>query len=219
MRVPLVYLPCCPVPNCLGKQGELSENSLPNLKNSSFCLPVVKQSSRCIQTPAPRHRWRYIWCTWDWDCTCWALGRTPLIISHCLGKSRYKCSEEMEGFSVLRKRKDSHPLASLSHHMIWLTYESHDIRVTVWIFNSVLKGRSKYNETLREKLEKAKEAVVIFLSFICGVSTRKCSRALSPSPIPNLTLEQSWHFYLRLTINDQELQWTNLNHDRFIWIT
>ena len=40
MRVPLVYLPCCPVPNCLGKQGELSENSLPKLKNSSFCLPV-----------------------------------------------------------------------------------------------------------------------------------------------------------------------------------
>ena len=40
MRVPLVYLPCCPVPNCLGKQGELSGNSLPNLKNSSFCLPV-----------------------------------------------------------------------------------------------------------------------------------------------------------------------------------
>ena len=31
MRVPLVYLPCCPVPNCLGKQGELSENCLPNL--------------------------------------------------------------------------------------------------------------------------------------------------------------------------------------------
>ena len=31
MRVPLVYLPCCPVPNCLGKQGELSGNCLPNL--------------------------------------------------------------------------------------------------------------------------------------------------------------------------------------------
>ena len=26
----LMYLPCCPVPNCLGKQGELSENYLPN---------------------------------------------------------------------------------------------------------------------------------------------------------------------------------------------
>ena len=119
-----------------------------------------------MQTPSPRYRWRCIWCTWDWACTCWALGRTPLIISHCLGKSRYKCSEEMEGFSVLRKRKDSHPLASLSHHMIWLTYESHDIRVTVWIFNSVLKGRSKYNETLREKLEKAKEGRSRNLSFI-----------------------------------------------------
>ena len=122
----------------------------------------------------------------------------------------------MEGFSVLRKRKDSHPLASSSHDM---TYESHHIRVTVWIFNSVLKGRSKYNETLREKLEKAKEGVVIFLSFICGVSTRKCSRALSPSPIPILTLEQRLHFYLRLTIIDQVIQWTNLNHDLFIWIT
>ena len=45
MRVPLVYLPCCPVPNCLGKQGELSGNSLPNLKNSSFCLPVDEWSA------------------------------------------------------------------------------------------------------------------------------------------------------------------------------
>ena len=31
MRVPLVYQPCCPAPNCLGRQGELSENSVPNL--------------------------------------------------------------------------------------------------------------------------------------------------------------------------------------------
>ena len=46
MRVPLVYLPCCPVPNCLGKQGELSGNSLPNLKNSSFCLPVYLLNKR-----------------------------------------------------------------------------------------------------------------------------------------------------------------------------
>ena len=45
MRVPLVYLPCCPVPNCPGKQGELSGNSLPNLKNSSFCLPVYLQQN------------------------------------------------------------------------------------------------------------------------------------------------------------------------------
>ena len=26
-----MYLPCCPVPNCLGKQGELAGNCLPNL--------------------------------------------------------------------------------------------------------------------------------------------------------------------------------------------
>ena len=26
-----VYLPCCPAPNCLGKQEELSENCVPNL--------------------------------------------------------------------------------------------------------------------------------------------------------------------------------------------
>ena len=31
MRVPLVYLPSCPVPNCLGKQGEFSRNCFPNL--------------------------------------------------------------------------------------------------------------------------------------------------------------------------------------------
>ena len=31
MRVPLVYLPCCPVLNCLGKQGELSGNCSPDL--------------------------------------------------------------------------------------------------------------------------------------------------------------------------------------------
>ena len=31
MRVPLVYQPCCPAPNCLGRQGELSENCVPNL--------------------------------------------------------------------------------------------------------------------------------------------------------------------------------------------
>ena len=41
MRVPLVYLPCCPVPNCLGKQGELSRNCLPNL-TVSFCHLVFK---------------------------------------------------------------------------------------------------------------------------------------------------------------------------------
>ena len=31
LRVPLAYQPCCPVPCCSGKQGELSENCLPNL--------------------------------------------------------------------------------------------------------------------------------------------------------------------------------------------
>ena len=31
MRVPLVYLPCCPVLSCLGKQGELSGYCLPTL--------------------------------------------------------------------------------------------------------------------------------------------------------------------------------------------
>ena len=31
MRVPLVYLPCCPVPNCLSKRGDLSGICLPNL--------------------------------------------------------------------------------------------------------------------------------------------------------------------------------------------
>ena len=31
MRVPLVYLSCCPASDCLGKQGELSENCVPNL--------------------------------------------------------------------------------------------------------------------------------------------------------------------------------------------
>ena len=31
LRVPLAYQPCCPVPCCPGKQGELSENCLPNL--------------------------------------------------------------------------------------------------------------------------------------------------------------------------------------------
>ena len=57
MRVPLVYLPCCPVPNCLGKQGELSGNSLPNLKNSSFCLPVVPFYAIISQTDLFRARW------------------------------------------------------------------------------------------------------------------------------------------------------------------
>ena len=40
MRVSLVYLPCCPVPNCLGKQGGLSGNCLPNL-TVRFILSVV----------------------------------------------------------------------------------------------------------------------------------------------------------------------------------
>ena len=44
MRVPLMYLPCCPVPNCLGKQGELSENCLPNL-TVRFILSPSRMSS------------------------------------------------------------------------------------------------------------------------------------------------------------------------------
>ena len=31
LRVPLAYQPCCPIPCCPGKRGELSENCLPNL--------------------------------------------------------------------------------------------------------------------------------------------------------------------------------------------
>ena len=41
MRVPLVYLPCCPVPNCLGKQGELSGNCLPNLTVRFILSPSI----------------------------------------------------------------------------------------------------------------------------------------------------------------------------------
>ena len=41
MRVPLVYLHCCPVPNCLGKQGELSENCLPNLTVRFILSPSI----------------------------------------------------------------------------------------------------------------------------------------------------------------------------------
>ena len=41
MRVPLVYLSCCPVPNCLGKQGELSGNCLPNLTVMFILSPSI----------------------------------------------------------------------------------------------------------------------------------------------------------------------------------
>ena len=41
MRVPLVYLNCCLVPNCLGKQGELSGNCLPNLTVRFILSPSI----------------------------------------------------------------------------------------------------------------------------------------------------------------------------------
>ena len=40
MSVPLVYLPCCPIPNCLGRR-ELSGNCLYNLTVISFCHLVM----------------------------------------------------------------------------------------------------------------------------------------------------------------------------------
>ena len=36
-----MYLPCCPVPNCLGKQGELSGNCLPNLAVRFILSPSI----------------------------------------------------------------------------------------------------------------------------------------------------------------------------------
>ena len=41
MRVPLVYMPCCPVPNCLGKEGELSGNCLTNLTVGFILSPSM----------------------------------------------------------------------------------------------------------------------------------------------------------------------------------
>ena len=40
LRVPLMYQPCCLVPCCQGKLGELTKNSLQNLLNGSFCILV-----------------------------------------------------------------------------------------------------------------------------------------------------------------------------------
>merc|ERR1712088_108259 len=40
LRVPLMYQPCCLVPCCQGKLGELANNSLQNLLYTSFCLLV-----------------------------------------------------------------------------------------------------------------------------------------------------------------------------------
>ena len=44
MRVPLLYLPCFPVPYCLGKQGELSGNSLPNLTVRFILSPSIQRN-------------------------------------------------------------------------------------------------------------------------------------------------------------------------------
>ena len=48
MRVSLVYLPCCPVPNCLGKQGGPSGNCLPNL-TVRFILSPRRNVSKYVQ--------------------------------------------------------------------------------------------------------------------------------------------------------------------------
>ena len=40
MRVPRVYQSCCPAPNCLRKQEELSGNCLPNLTVSFILSPT-----------------------------------------------------------------------------------------------------------------------------------------------------------------------------------
>ena len=59
MRVPLVYLPCCPVPNCLGKQGELSGNCLPNLTVRFILSPstnrILLLSCASAANTAARH--------------------------------------------------------------------------------------------------------------------------------------------------------------------
>ena len=46
--VPLVYLPCCPVPNCLDKQGELSGNCLPNLTVRFILSPSIESATTKI---------------------------------------------------------------------------------------------------------------------------------------------------------------------------
>ena len=61
-RVPLMYQPCCLVPCCLGKIGDLTKSSLQNLLYTSFCLLVFHLTTATfflLLWQSPTTYWKY----------------------------------------------------------------------------------------------------------------------------------------------------------------
>ena len=50
-----MYLPCCPAPNCLDRQGELSENCVPNLTVRFILSGSTSLTNDFVEEPDALH--------------------------------------------------------------------------------------------------------------------------------------------------------------------